>query len=178
MARGIEFAHLGQPHKQTIRAARQWKRENTYYLTRGEQVRPEVLADPPACFTEQEWRSYLQTLPYEGFRLADSPYIIQNETPDEQLERQKRATRASACSDCMLERQMRAEEEGVCHPSPYNNTPRRCSLPMRGAEGCPDHGHYCMTSIRQALTEGSTDGAAPRSRTGEANVLREKGVPE
>lgn len=169
------FPQYGEPPGLTRKQARDWRRVNTWYINRGEEIEEAVLADPPACFTEKEWRTWLDTLPLDTFRLPDSPYTVQGEKPDERLARQQRSTRAAACSDCMLERQMRAEEAGVCHPPQYARTPRNCRQPAIGAEGCPDHGRYCMSSIRRALgTEGPDDDAAPGDETGRSDVLFEE----
>lgn len=175
----VHFPEFGEPPGLTRRQARDWRRANTWYITNGEKIAPEVLADPPACFTPKEWAKWLPTLPYGGFKIPGSPSAVQGELPHEALARQQRATRAAACSDCMLERQMRAEEAGVCHPPQYAVTPRNCRQPMRGAEGCPDHGHYCMSAVRQALgMEGSTDGAAPGVSGQGSDVRNQEGVPE
>lgn len=153
----VHYPQLGEPRGLTTRAAAAWRRVNTYYLIRGETV--EVMDDPPPCFTVKEWEPYAEMTVREGWRLANSPFTLQGETPTERRSRQARSIRTVACDDCTLAYQLGRVMVGKCHPPKYATTPA----------------DRLLASNR---TEGSTDEFAPGDGTREAYVSREARLPD
>lgn len=162
----IDYPHLGQPDGLTSRKAAEWRRNNTHYVGNGEPVLPEVVADPPECFTPKEWEQYLSRLPVGGYRLPDSPFQVQKETRAETAARQQRGAREAACDDCLLFYQLDQQRLGRCHPPEYAITP--VSRLMESEHNVTE----------EAATNGTTEGNGHFARaTGEDQRVAE-GTPE
>lgn len=151
------YPHLGEPEGLTTRAALDWKRVNTYYIRRNEHLDSEVLAEPMACFTPEEWVAWLTMLMASGgYHLPNSPRVTSDEGKVDRLDRHRRAARMAACDDCTLAQQLSERLAGRCHPL-----------------------RYAITPVKRLMeSEGVPDGATARDGTEPAHVLFQEIVPE
>ena len=145
------FPHMGEPAGLSQRAASKWRRAHTHYINASERIRPEVVGDPPDCFTPKEWEQWLDTLPIGSWHMEGSPNKVLHETEAEALARQRRSTLAAACEDCTLAYQLGQVIQDRCHP--------------------PEHAITPADRLRTDQMEGSPNVVAPGDGTQPPNVL-------